>query len=139
MDQNKLALLKQQINAKLENEEFCTAFLQAGNVENLVQLLNKNGIEATADEVTEIVNEGNAALAAVKDAPDGELTEDELESVAGGKGWRRFFRGVASVVSGAALGFGLGALCGVFPGFAPVAYKIGVGYGLAAGVWIAKG
>lgn len=139
MEKTRKELLQGQIADLLNNEAFCEAFFRCGNAENVSALLAEYGVEASAGEIDEFVRDGNAALAAMKDAPDGELSEEQLEEVAGGGVWRRIARGAVSVVGGAALGFGLGCICGVCPAFTPAAYTIAHAYAIGAGVWIATG
>lgn len=71
-----------------------------------------NGIEITLEEVNSIFNDGVDEILKLKtSSANGELSEKQLDDVAGGGFWRGTFRTVASM----AAGFGFGCLCGICP------------------------
>ena len=57
---------------KLERE-----LAQAGSMEEIQEILKNNGVEMTMDEIQKIMEEA---------APEGELSEENLDAVAGGAG-----------------------------------------------------
>lgn len=136
MNSERKVLLQSQITEAMENEDFCRKLFQCEDSIRFSQVLSTYDIYATPEEINELLEAGQAALNQMKDSESQEFSDEQLESVAGGS---RFWRGVASVTGGAALGFGLGVVCGVCPAFTPAAYKIAVGYSAVAAVWTANG
>lgn len=136
MENNNLETLKNQITEVVQNEEVCAAMLMCDSAEAVSELLAKNGIVATQEEISALKCEGDASVAKYKASGENELSEEQLEDVAGGG---KFWRGVAAFAGGAVAGFGLGLVCGVCPAFTPVATKIAVGYSVVAGVWVSQG
>ncbi len=128
--------LQQEIAGALEREDFCNDLFTCEEPEKFHCVLAKYGISADISEIEELVLDGKNALNRMKTTGNDELSLEQLESIAGGS---KFWRGVASVAGGAALGFGLGMVCGACPAFTPAAYKIAVGYSVAAGVWVVAG
>lgn len=132
-------ILKQQINAHLEDEDFCAAFFQIKDPTSATQMLAQYGIETTESDVAAIASEGLAALVKMENASNDELDDAALESVAGGGKWRRFFRGLGAVAVGAPLAFIGGIACSANPALTPLVYKAAVGYSFGAAAWIANG
>lgn len=62
------------INELLHDEEFAKAVENSESLEDIVKLINSKGIEVSADDIQK----------AMDAAENGELSEDSLESVAGG-------------------------------------------------------
>ena len=60
-----------------------------------------------------------------------ELSEEELEEVAGGSWWRK----AIAVAGGAAVGAVVGAVSSFCPAASPLAVKAVIGYSVAAGIW----
>ena len=128
--------IQMQIDQVMESDEFIEALTQSKTAEDVSLSLGRLGIDITPDEVATLTEEGNNAIEKMKNSQDEELVIDQLEEVVGGS---KFWRGFASVVGGVALGAGLGFISGLNPAFTPVAYKIAVGYGIAAGTWTSLG
>ena len=131
------ALRKQElqniISGKMEsNDKFCVAMLECQTLQKMCDIMAENGIEITAEEIVELKNEGDTAM---KRATSGELSEDDLEAVSGGGVIRKAVRflGVAAV------GAGLGFVCGVCPLLTPHATGIAITYSAGAALWVAKG
>ena len=125
-EQVRMEILKDQISASLENEAFCEAIVRTESIDELKMLLNHYNIDATLEEVTEIVDTGNTAIAKMRDSQSDELSEDTLEAVTGGGWWGRVTRAFGAVAIGAAGGFALGMCCGV--------WRVNVGVGVCGGV-----
>jgi len=126
-------MLIEQIKTLLQsNEEFCVELVKAENAEVAKDILNRYSVEASLEEVEEIFVEGRDNIIKYKEENQGkELSEEELDDVAGGGFWRGTLRLGAS----SAAAFGYGMACAVFPGLAAGAPVV-VG-GLTA--WTAAG
>ncbi len=127
----KEVLAKKISDAVNENEALCIALASAEDAAAAKKVLNENGFDVSTEDVEAIFQDGlNAILKFKESAPD-ELSEGQLENVAGGG----FFRGMFRTAASAATGFGFGMLCGVCPAAASATpYVVG---GLAA--WSAAG
>ena len=136
MLQERKEQLQYQINQIMDTDEFLTVLAQSQTAKDVSTSLGQLGISITPDEVNELTEEGNKAIDELKKSQNDELEIEQLEAVVGGS---KFWRGVVGLVGGAALGAGLGFICGLNPAFTPVAYKVAVGYGIVAGVWINNG
>ena len=136
MTKERKEALQAQITEMLDNEVFMEGLAKAASAEDVCQLLAANNIDATAEEVNELTNDGNEALKRMKENNADELSEEDLSSVAGGS---IFWRGVAAVAVGVAGGAAIGFICGVCPAATPVCYKIAIGYGFLAAGWINAG
>ncbi len=125
-------LYKQIAEELKNNEEFLKAFAAAENENAMLKLLTEKGYEVSLDDVREMYEEGEKEILKHKeDANNDELSEQSLESVAGG-GW---LRGLLRTAVSVAVGFGYGCICGVVPGaYAGARYVAG---GLA--YWSARG
>lgn len=134
MEQTKKELLTQQIlSAVNDNEEFCKAFVSAEDAASLQKVLNENGFDVSLTDVEAMFADGLSEILKFKDsdAANGELSENQLDDVAGGGALRGTLRTVVS----AGVGFGFGCLCGVCPAAASATpYVVG---GLTA--WSASG
>ena len=115
------------INAKLNellaNPEFYQEGKEVKSVEDFVDLLRKHNLELTADEAEGVL----AQLGMLIEQQSGELSEDDLENVAGG-GVSIVIGGLSVVIKGAAAGAVFGAGLGVAVGVAAV----------AGACWVAK-
>jgi len=138
MEQMRNQTLQAQMNAALENEAFCEKLLRCANAEQVHQVMVDNGMEVTLEEVRQLQAAGEANIRNME-ASDGELDLEMLDQIAGGGKAKRVLRGVASMLGGAALGAGMGVICGVCPAFTPVATKVGVGYAIVATAWTLSG
>ena len=136
MLQDRKEQLQYQISQIMDTDEFLAILTQSRTAEDVSTSLGQLGISITPDEVNELTEEGNRAIDELKSSQNDELEIEELEAVVGGS---KFWRGLASVVGGVALGGTLGFLSALNPAFTPFAYKIAVGYGIVAGAWTSKG
>ena len=76
------------INEILANEEYVRNLVALGNLEDAVKQLNADGYEVTAEDVEQFLKQTRVPS-------DGELSDDDLENVAGGF----IIDGIASYVS----------------------------------------
>lgn len=129
---NNLEEIRKQADALEKKEEFVIDVLKCADAEQVQSVFEKYEIKVTLQEAEELIQQGNVAMQTA--SKESELNEDELEEVTGGSWWRK----VLVVAGGVAMGVGLGAACGAFPAFTPVAYKIAVGYGVVGGLWSYK-
>ena len=130
MEQGKREMLAQELLESLQkNDAFCQAFVAAENATTIQELLRNNGMDVSLSDVEELFADGVKEI--LKSNVEGELTEKDMDSVAGG-GW---FRGTCRLVASSAVAFGYGCFCGVCP-----AASVGAPYvagGLA--VWTTAG
>lgn len=136
MLQERKEQLQYQIVQIMDTDEFLAVLTQSQTAEDVSISLGQLGIHITPDEVNELTEEGNKAIDEMKNSQNDELEIDQLEAVVGGS---KFWRGLASVVGGVALGAGLGFVSGLNPAFTPYAYKIAVGYAIVTGTWTSRG
>ena len=123
---NDMEMVAKKMEGLLEDEQFVNEMKNAVTCEDTVQVLAAHGIEMTAEQVHDLIIKANALLEKQGYVQDGELTEECLATVAGGRGpsgiSRLFFGGevacVGAIVAGAATGpagwacLGVAALCG---------------------------
>jgi len=70
------------LKEKMQEEDFCVAFFEnLENISEVTALLERSGIEATEEEILELVKIAKEQVA--KDDSD-ELSEEDLEDVSGG-------------------------------------------------------
>lgn len=136
MTNERKEMIQKQFTNLVNDEFFCKALAQQSTAEGVSTLLATYGVAMTADEVNELTREGLDNIARYGAVAEDELTEDDLDAVVGGG---KFWRAVGAVVGAVALGGTLGLISGACPAFTPVAYKIGAGYSLIAGTWVAAG
>lgn len=130
MEMTKKEMLAQKITAAVtEDQEFYKAFISAQDAAALQKVLQNHGFDFTVDEVEALFRDGATEI--VKQTNVNELSEEDLDAVAGGG----FFRGTARLIVSCGVAFGYGALCGVCP--AACAGANYVAGGLA--VWTAAG
>lgn len=130
MEMTKKEMLAQKITAAVtEDQDFYKEFISAQDAATLQQVLRNHSFEFTVDEVEALFHDGAAEI--VKHTSMDELSEEDLDDVAGGG----FFRGTARLIVSCGVAFGYGALCGVCPAaYAGANYVAG---GLT--VWTAAG
>ena len=123
-----------------ENSQFLKDLVNAQSAEDTKVVLQRHGIDVSLDEVNDLIKTGATIL---NNAEDNELSELELEKVAGGGKWRGAIRQLATYVGVAGVGLGMVALCAVCPEGAPAwiaAGKVGmIAIGAAGTVWTMKG
>ena len=99
------------INEKaLADEAFVREMVAAKNTEEAQAVLRKNGFTLSDEDLTALAEVGKEPLDEM--LKNGELSEDELDSVAGGGKLRGTLRLVASLVAAAACGAIVGATGG---------------------------
>ena len=100
----------EKIGEVLENEDVRRALQDAANAEEIVKIFAEQGVELDLD-AAQVVAE---RVRKFKD--DGELTEEEMELVAGGRGsWKKFWNGCkafAATAIGCTVGAGVTAVSG---------------------------
>lgn len=96
MEETRKNELKTQLTEAMKNENLANALTACTTLAEAQRLLNENGVQITLEEVAYIHSLGNA-----KNTVSEELTEDDLEDVAGG---------IAPVVIGMGIFIGLTAL-----------------------------
>lgn len=133
MENMRKEYIRSQAAELMNDEAFCVELMACDAPSKVCDLFARHGIAITEEEVNAFKAEGDAAL---KNMAEGELDMDQLEDVNGGS---KFWRGVAVAAGGVILGGGMGVACGLFPGFTPAAYKIGVGYSIVGAAWIMQG
>lgn len=139
MEITKKKLLQETITALMDDEKGCEAICACTNAAEMRKLLAENGVEATESEIEAFKNEGLATINKLRDSMNGEISEADLENVAGGGFWRKLGRGAAATVLGAGGGFLAGIACAACPALAPAVTNVAIAYSVAAGVWIAAG
>lgn len=103
-------MLTQDILDKVNGDEaFCKAFVSAETAPALQKVLADHGFALSVEEVEAIYTAGVKGILAVNSGD--ELTEDQLEDVAGGG----VLRGTLRLAVSAGVGFGYGCLCGLCP------------------------
>jgi hypothetical protein len=116
MDQNKKEMLAQKIiEAVNENNDFCKEFLAAEDAVSLQKVLNDNGFDMTVEDIESMYADGLKEILAVKEGAETELSEDQLDDVAGGG----FLKGTARLAVSSAAAFAFGCFVGVCPAAAP--------------------
>ncbi len=127
MDEMGKKLRNQQIaDALSTNEEFLKAFVTATDAATAQKVLMDNGFELSLQEIEEMFQTGVKEINKYQESASEELSQEQLEEVAGGGKLRGLLRGIVS----SAAAFGYGALCAVFPPASAAApYVVG---GLAA-------
>lgn len=129
MEMTKKELLVEKITASVnEDQEFYKAIISAPDAATLQTVLKENGFDFTIAEIEECFTDG---VTEILNYQAEELSENQLDDVAGGG----FFRGTARLIVSCGVGFGYGVVCGLCP-----AASAGAGYvagGLA--IWTACG
>ena len=116
------------------NEDFCKQFVACENKETAAKLFADNGFAITMEQVEALMTQLKAIGQKLVDN-DGQLTEVDLEMIAGGEG--------AGLTKGAAEGlmFGSGAVAGACIGSAicpGLGTFIGFILGVCGAAWLAK-
>ena len=99
------------------------------SVDEVIAFYEENGFSFTEEQKKEI-REKSEELAAR--STDDELTEEELENVAGGWGWGSFFKFGGA---GGALGACVGVLAAGFMASNPIGWGILIGGAIGAGIF----
>ena len=114
----------------MKHDSFTQALLNCASAEAVKELLDRNGVNFSMEDIDAmLVTIGTTMLKL--DENNGELTEEDLEQVAGGWSWGGFFKGIALGVAAMVVMIAVTAAC--------VAATVGTGGGAAplAGVTIA--
>ena len=130
MEMSKKEMLAQKITAAVtEDQEFYKAFISAQDAATLQKVLSDHGFDFSVDEINDLFRSGAAEI--VKQNSGNELSEEDLDDVAGGG----FLKGTMRLIVSCGVAYGYGALCGVCPAaYAGAKYVAG---GLTA--WTAAG
>lgn len=104
---------QEKITALLQDEDFVERLTSAQTMEDKLAVLHEEGIEMTSDELRQAMKDGEQLL---KDkgllTADGELGEDALENVAGGRNWKMVAVGAVIGVASGFAGQGGGVVLG---------------------------
>ena len=119
----------EKIDALLSDPENQKKLKAMTSVDEVIAFYEENGFSFTEEQKKEI-REKSEELAAR--STDGELTEEELESVAGGWGWGSFFKFGGF---GAVVGAGIGVLAAGFMLSNPVGWGVLIGGAIGAGIF----
>ena len=112
------------------SEEFCKQFLACPDKQTAVQLFADNGFSMTEEEVEVMFLLVNTFSQKLLDN-NGELSEEDLEMVAGGNIGMKLFGWVAGGIAGGVLGLTIGSLlCVLIP---PLSFAVGAGVATAVG------
>ena len=86
---------QEQMNALFEDQDFVNKFMACEEKEAMIQLCAEYGCVMTMEELDALLVQVHGTLKKLVDN-DGELTEEDLEQVAGGGMFADFFKGVKS-------------------------------------------
>ena len=121
----------------LTDDQFLNELIMAKTAEDTREIMLKNGFEVSLDEVHDLIEQGSSVLKKTMD--EGELSDADLEEVAGGGQLRGALRFTAALGRAAVIGAGFGALCAVCPAAAAATPYV-IGYtALTSFDWIMKG
>ena len=110
MEMTKKEMLVQKITAAVtDDQDFYKDFISAQDAPSLQKVLQVHGFDFTVEEVEEFFSAGVDVILNQSEA--GELSEEQLDDVAGGG----FLRGTARLIVSSGVAFGYGALCGICP------------------------
>ena len=121
MNNERKGALQAEITALMEEEEFFAKLVTCQSAEETQKLLAAQGIEITLEEVTEFTALGENAL---KNQTSDELSEDDLDMVAGGGLFKKIKKAAKKTLAFGGLALGAAAVgfaSGVCPPIAPVA------------------
>lgn len=122
MENTKKEMLAQKITAAVtEDIEFYKAFISAQDAATLQKVLQNHGFDFAVDEIEALFRDGATEI--VKQTNMDEMSEEDLDAVAGGG----FFRGTARLIVSCGVAFGYGALCGICPAACGAAKFVGGG------------
>lgn len=129
MEMTKNELFSQKfIDAVTNDMDFYKAFISAENPAALQKVLKDHGFEATIEEIEDCFKKG---VNEILSNNANELSEDQLEDVAGGGA----IRGTARLIVSCGAAYGYGCLCALYPpAFSGAKYVAG---GLA--IWTTAG
>ena len=124
----------------MNHESFAQEFVNCASEEAVKELFDRNGINFTAEEIDAILC-GIGTLMQKVEENNGELSEEDLEQVAGGWSFKTFLVGlVTGIVAGAVMAAGAIAICasvaasgGGTLGITPIIAAKVIGLGAAAG------
>jgi hypothetical protein len=112
------------------SEEFCKQFLACPDKQTAVQLFADNGFSMTEEEVEVMFLLVNTFSQKLLDN-NGELSEEDLEMVAGGSIGKSIFGFLIGGIPGAFVGLAIGSLlCVLIP---PLSFAVGAGVATAVG------
>lgn len=113
MDKAKKEQLSQEIICAVnENSDFAKEFVAAEDVLSVQRVLSAHGFDLSEDDINAMFTDGvDEILKSKADGGEKELSDEQLENVAGGG----FLRGVLRTVASGAAAFGYGCFCGLVP------------------------
>ena len=116
----------------LKDEAFVKDFANCASAEAMKELLDQNGVDFSMEEIDSLLI-GIGTLALKLEENNGELSEEELEMIAGGFSWTAFWAGLGGGMLMAAVCIGCAAAMGFTSGAAAPAIAAGIAKVLAAG------
>ena len=132
MTNERKELLKVAISEVFENDETVENSSQIATVNDFCNFLSQHNVEATEEEINELIAEGSSRV----EGDMGELDLADLENVVGGVNVSKVVKWLkkAAVYTGFCIGaVGIGFLCALCPYCTPAAAKaIAITYGLVA-------
>ena len=124
----------------MKHESFVQEFGNCASLEAMKELLERNGVDMSMDEMKAILTAAGTIAKKVEEN-NGELSEEDLEMVAGGWSWKGFFIGLAAgAVIAAAMVASAAIMVGTWGAGTPAAVIItDLAVGAAAGMVIGGG
>ena len=126
----------------LKDEAFVKDFANCASAEAVKELLDRNGVDFSMEEIDSILV-GIGTLVQKLEENDGELSEEELEMIAGGFSWTGFFAGIGGGILMAAACVGVAVAMGITAGAAAPVVAAGIAkviaIGAAAGTVVGTG
>ena len=124
----------------LHTETFSKEFMNCASAEAVKELLDRNGVDFTMDDINDMMAAMGSTMIKLEEN-NGELSEEDLEQVAGGWSWKGFFIGmVAGAVIAAAMVASAAIMVGTWGAGTPAAVIItDLAVGAAAGMVIGGG
>lgn len=116
----------------LKDEAFVKDFANCASAEAMKELLDQNGVDFSMEEIDSILI-GIGTLAQKLEENNDELSEEELEMIAGGFSWTSFWAGLGGGILMAAVCIGCAAAMGITSGAAAPAIAAGIAKVLAVG------
>ena len=104
-------------NARLDelmnDESFCVKMAEAATLEDVLGILHTEGVDMAMEELHSYMEEARNLLTEKGYLVDGELSEEALELVVGGRNWKMIIGGVIVGVVSGYFGCGQGVGLGV--------------------------
>ena len=118
----------------IRDEAFAAALNNCGSAEAVKELLDKNGVDFSMEEIHAMLVVVGTLFQKLEEN-DGELTDEDLEQIAGGWSWGSFFKGlgIGALAAATATLFVATAVCCIFFTGGTATPFIAAGIGAAVG------